>query len=68
MVKKKIRKNYTDYLVKINCIIAVLSLQDMEDKYCTHDKKKRLTVVVIEVDINIYIFFGLMCEHLLLFF
>ena len=30
--------------------------------------KKRLTVVIIEVDINIYIFFGLMCEHLLLLF
>ena len=52
--------------MKINCIIAVLSLQDMKDKYCTDDKK-RLTVVVIEVVINIHIFFGWMCGHFLLF-
>ena len=31
----------------------------MEDKYCTHDKSKKcVTVVVKEVVINIYIFFG----------
>ena len=36
----------------------------MEDKYCTHDKKiksrKYVAVVVKEVVINIYIFFGWM--------
>ena len=67
MVEKKIRKKYTDYLVKINCIVAaVLSLQDMEDKCCMHALKKkiksrkRVTFGAIEVVINIFIVFGWM--------
>ena len=43
----------------------------MDDKYCTHDKKiksrKCVTVVVKEVVINIYIFFGWMGTFLAVF-
>ena len=40
----------------------------MEDKYCTHDKSKKcVTVVVKEVVINIYIFFGWMGTFVVVF-
>ena len=45
----------------------------MEDKYCTHDKKKKIkkrkcvTVVVKEAVSNIYIFFGWMGKFVVVF-
>ena len=43
----------------------------MEDMYCTHDKKIKsrtcVTVVVKEVVINIYIFFGWMGTFVVVF-